>query len=169
MATNKIGYGTEVGLTFTSLDSLASSSGLTAGAESAALDNTTTLAVDYLISGMVKVNGSNAMTANTTLEVWVIAEREDTPAYPDVFDGTDSAETVTSRNVLFAAGKLAAVVTFDGTDTNRVYDIGQFSLAQLFGGNVPRHCVLFVVHNGGQALNSTGNGFYAMPILPTVA
>lgn len=168
MATNKIGYGTEVNLTFTSLASLASSSGLTAGAESGAVSNTTTLAVDYLVAGKLKVGASN-MTANTTAEVWVYAEIEDTPTYPDVFDGTDSAETVTNRNVLFAACRLAAVVTFAGTDANVTYPVAPFSLAQLFGGNVPRNWGLFVVHNGGQALASSGSQFNAMPILPTVA
>ncbi len=168
MATQKIGYGTEQTLTYTSLNSLASSASLVAGAESTAIDNTTTLAPDYLIGGTIKVGASN-MTANTTCEVWVAGEHEDTPTYPDVFDGTDSAETVTSRNVLYAGAMLAHVITFDGTDANRVYPVKQFSVASLFGGNVPRHFVLFTVHNGGNALAASGSAFYAMPILPTVA
>jgi hypothetical protein len=168
VATNKIGYGTEVTLTLT-LTSLASSATLVAGRESTAVDNTSTLAVDYLVSGKTKM-GAAAPTANTFLEVWVYAEIEDTPEYPDPFDGIDSAETATSRNWLMAAAKLAVVVTFDAT-ANQVYGIAPFSVAQLYGGNVPKRWGLFITQGSGQALSSTAGDhvFSAMPILPTVA
>lgn len=169
MATAKIGYGTEVTLTCT-LTSLASSSGLTVGRQSTVVSNTSTLAVDYLLAGKIKVGASN-MTANTTAEIWVFSEMEDTPTYPDTFGATDAGVTITSRNVLFGHGKLAGVIAFDGTDANRVYHMGQTSVASLFGGICPRNWGIFVVHNGGNALSSTetDHRFYAMPILPTVA
>jgi len=168
VATAHIGYSADIDLTFTSINSLASDVALKAGAESAEIDNTSTLAVDYLIGGFIKVGASN-MTANTTCEIWLVSRINDAPAWPDVFDGTDSAETVTSRNVLFSGAVLAAVVTFDGTDANRVYPVRQFGVASRFDGNVPQKFALFVVHNGGQALASSGSTFHAVPILPTVA
>ena len=46
----KAKYGTQGTLTFTSFNSLAGSSGFTAGAGSLAVANTTDLALDYLLS-----------------------------------------------------------------------------------------------------------------------
>lgn len=167
MATQKIGYNADAALTFT-LASLASSASLVAGRESTAVDNGTTLAVDYLVSG--KVTTGTSPTAGKSIEVWVVAPIEDTPTWPDVFDGTDSDETVTSRNVLFSAAKLAHVVTIDST-SDRTYPIAPFSVAALFGGNCPKQFAIFVVHDTAVALNATGgnHAIYAQAILPTVA
>ena len=64
MATQKIGYNADAALTFT-LASLASSASLVAGRESTAVDNGTTLAVDYLVSG--KITTGTSPTANKTI------------------------------------------------------------------------------------------------------
>lgn len=167
MATQKIGYNADAALTIT-LASLASSASLVAGRESTSVDNSSTLAVDYLVSG--KITTGTSPTASKSIEVWVVAPIEDTPTWPDVFDGTDSDETVTSRNVLFSAAKLAHVITTDST-SDRTYPIAPFSVAALFGGNCPKTFGIFVVHDSGVALNSTsGNhAIYAQAILPTVA
>lgn len=167
MATQKIGYNADSALTF-STASLASDTSLIAGRESTAVDNSSTLAVDYLVSG--KITTGTSPTVSSTIEVWVVSPIEDTPTWPDVFDGTDSNETVTSRNVLFSCGRLAHVITVDNT-SDRTYYVPQLSVASLYGGICPKQFVLFVVHNTGANLNATaGNhAFYAQPILPTVA
>lgn len=174
MATNKIGYNADAQITWT-LTSLASSATLVAGRESAEVDNTSTLAVDYLVSGKTKT-GSSTPAANTTIEIWVVAPIEDTPTWPIVnagateFDGADDDVTVVSRNVLFSAARLAAVLTVDAT-ANQVYPVAPFSVAQLFGGNCPKRFSLFMTQNSGQNLSSTAgdHAFYAQAILPTVA
>jgi hypothetical protein len=140
-----------------SLASLASdTTNFTAGRESTAVDNTTNLDLDHLLSGVIRAG--TTPTAGNRIEVWVYAPRSiasNVPTYPDVFDGTDSAETVTSRNVLFSALRLAHTIIVDAT-TDRDYFIPPISIASLFGGVLPQFWGVFVVNATGQALNATG-------------
>lgn len=163
MADIKIKYGTEAALTCDP-SSLATSSTRVAGRESTAVDNTSTLALDYLLSG--KVTTGTSPTANRLIQVWVYAQLEDTPTYPDVFDGTDSAETVTSENVRNSALKLAATMVVDNT-SNRTYWFGPVSVAALFGGTCPPRWGIWVVHDTAVNLNSTGSNhaFWYQPVL----
>lgn len=136
----------------TALDSLAASSTLVAGFESDVITN----AVDtHMLSGRFKANNT-APTAGT-LEVWVIPAWDVAGAatYPDVFDGTASAETVTYRNVLPQSGRLAWSFTTD-TTANRIYEFGEVDISALFG-RMPRRYVVFVTHSMVQALNATGS------------
>lgn len=137
-----------------SLNSLATSSGLTAGYESDAIDNSSTLAEDYWISGKFKTGTSP--TAGT-IEVWVIPELEDS-SWPDVFDGTGSTETATTRDILTACGALLWSVATD-TTTGRVYYMRKSSVAQSLGLDfAPRKFVLFVTHNTVQNLDASAGG-----------
>jgi hypothetical protein len=165
MATRKIAYGTAVTGTG-GITSLGSSSTWTAGYEWYITDNSTDLAVDRFQSGQVTVGTA---TANTEIRLYVVASYDGT-TWPDVFDGTPSAETVTSEGVRDSFCKLAAVLRVDSTTSNRVYPF-QFAIAQLFGGNVPKKCAIFVAHNVGSTLNGTaGNHTYAdLPITETIA
>lgn len=153
MSTEKLLYAASTALTFTSLNSLASSTTLVAGAESAAIDNGTTLYADIIVGLTIKM-GSVACTANKSIEVWVVPVLDDTPTWPDAFDGTDSAESVTSRNVLAGSGAMAKCFITD-TTANQEYE-GSFSLATVLG-YVPDQCVLFVVQDSGQPLASSGH------------
>lgn len=87
-----------------------------------------------------------------------------------MFDGTASAETVTSEGVRDGFAKLAAVLRCDSATSNRAYPFF-FSVASLFGGAVPKKVAVFVAHNTGVNLNSTaGNHTYAdLPVYATVA
>jgi hypothetical protein len=126
-----------------------------AGRESTAVDNTTNLDLDHLLSGLITVGTSP--TADRQIEIWAYAARSisaGTPTYPDVLDGTDSAETMTSRNVLLSALRLVASITVDST-SNRGYDFAPVSIAQLFGGALPPFWGLFVVNCTGVALHAT--------------
>ena len=87
--------------------------------------------------------------------IYAFAIRDDAPFYPDVMDGTNSAETITSAGVGQGFLKLAAVINVDATTSNRVYDVGPFSVAQLFGGVCPPKFGLFITHNTGVNSNST--------------
>lgn len=134
-------------------ENVATSSGFTAGVESTVYDNTTNKDVDVLIAGTW--TAGTTPTINTQVQIYVIAVRDDAPFYPDVFDGTSSAETATSAGVLSGFAKLAAILNVDATTSNRVYDCGPFSVAQLFGGVCPLKFVLFITHNTGVNSNST--------------
>lgn len=146
----KLQYGTPADLTIT-LASLASSASLVAGQESTAIDNTTNEYLDVLVSGFVT---SGTTPTAGSLEVWVYAQLEDTPTYPDVLDGTDSAETCTSRDVMFAGMRLGARIVTTTTSDFR-YPIAPFSVAALFGGQMPRRWGVFVTHVMVAALNAT--------------
>ena len=165
MADRKIAYAATGAITFTSINSLAASSSLLAGAESNTIDNSSTLALDVLISG--KVTAGSSPTAGA-IEVWVVPQLEDTPTWPDVFDGTDSAESATSRDILTAGARLAWSVLTD-TTSSRVYYMPPTSVAALFGGVVPKKFTLFAVHSMVAALPSSGHTFWQQAITETIA
>lgn len=162
MADRKIAYGSSSAVTIT-LGGLATSSSFTAGRESTAIDNTSNKYLDYLIGGKIQVG--TTPTASTEIRVYVVGSVNDSPTYPDVFDGTDSAETRTSAGATDAAMKLAAVLSVDATTSNRDYWFGPVSVAALFGGVMPKYFVVFVTHNTAVNLNAT-DGNHVISITP---
>jgi hypothetical protein len=166
MAESKIKYGTIITPTIT-LASLATSATLLTGRESAAVDNSTNLYIDVLASGQVTTGTSP--TDAKKIEIWAWGSFDDTPNYPDVFDGTDSAETVTSDDIKFAALRLVASMSTDNT-SDRAYPFAPVSIAGLFG-QLPQYYGFFVTHDTGVNLNSTaGNHFIDLtPITYTTA
>jgi hypothetical protein len=165
MADIKVAYGTASDLTIT-LASLASDTNLLAGRESATLDNTSTLALDYLISG--KVTAGTSPTASRSIEVWAVGSWDGT-TWPDVFDGTESAETITSADIKASICRLIAAMATANT-SDRVYHFGPVSLAAAFGGVLPPKVVLFVTHSTAVALNSTAGNHQIriQPVYETV-
>lgn len=154
MAVTKITYDTyntiTIGLATTPL---ASSATFVAGRQGTAVDNTTNLYDDALVSGQVTVG--TTPTANTQIQVYVYAQQDDTPTYPDTFTGTDGDKTITSAGVASGMIRLAGVLSVDATTSNRTYYLAPFSVASLFGGVLPKRWGLFITHNTGVALNST--------------
>lgn len=132
---------------------LASSSTFVAGRESSVIDNSVNKFVDALLAGKITVG--TTPTANTQIIVYVFGAMDDTPTYPDVMDGTDSAETLTSAGVGRGYLRIAAVCDVDSATSDRAYNFGPVSVAQLFGGVLPRHWGVYVAHNTGVALNAT--------------
>ena len=155
MATVTINYGTKTTITIgLATTPLASNSTLVAGRESNEIDNTTNKYDDAMVQGKVTVGASP--TSSTQIQVWVWGS--DTSAATtnlDTLDGADSDETLTSTGIRDGLLKLGAVVSVDSTTSNRAYYIGAFSVAQLFGGNMPKYWGIWVTHNTGVALNST--------------
>lgn len=150
MADIKQAYGTASDATIT-LASLASDTNLLAGRESAEVVNTSTLALDYLVSG--KITTGTSPTASRQIEVWAVGSWDGTN-WPDVFDGTESAETITNSDIKTSICRLLAVMVTNAS-SNVTYHFGPVSIASAFGGVVPPKFVVFVVHNTGVALNST--------------
>jgi hypothetical protein len=165
MAAIKQAYGT-AGTGTGGITSLASSATWVAGYEWFIIDNTTELAEDYFVDLVIRVG--TTPTINTEIRVYLLASY-DGSTYPDVFDGTGSAETVTSAGVRDSFAKLAGVGVVDSTTSDRDYPI-QFNLASFYP-TIPKKVAVFVVHNSGVNLNSTaGNHKYAYsPISHTVA
>jgi hypothetical protein len=155
MSTTKIAYSAAVAVFgSTALDSLASSSTLVAGYESDVISNVTTLYDDVLLAGRFKTNNTSP-TGGGQIQMWVGSLLNDTE-YPDVFDGTAGAETVTSVDIRNSILRLAGWVVNDAT-ANRVYEMAPVSVASLFGGVMPRKWFVWVTQSTGQALNATAS------------
>lgn len=102
-----------------------------------------------------KIRVGTTPTANTEIRHYLIA-CEDGTNWPDVFDGTPSAETVTSEGVRDGFARLACVSRVDATTSDRDYPF-DFNALQVFGGSLPDSYVHFVVHNTGANFNATGS------------
>jgi hypothetical protein len=142
-------YGSTTTIT-AALASLASDTNLLAGLESAIVDNTSDGFEDIILSG--KITTGTSPTATRSIEVWAVAW--DSSAWPDVFDGTSSAETITSADIKASLCKPVAIMPTNNT-SDRVYSFTGVSAKQLFGGVLPSKFILFVTHNTGVALNAT--------------
>ena len=148
MADRKLAY-TAITAPAHTIASLATSATLTTGRESTAVDNSTTKYLDIAIRRPVTTG--TTPTAGT-IELWIIPSLDGT-TYPDVFDGTDSAETVTTRDILYGSGRLGASIPTD-TTSNQIYELLVPSLRDLFG-TAPQKFVLFLTHSTVAALNAT--------------
>jgi hypothetical protein len=150
MADVKANYPAASDITIT-LASLATDTNLLTGRESTALDNSSNLYLDYLVSG--KITTGTSPTTARSIQVWAVGSWDGT-TWPDVFDGTDSAETITSANHKAAICRFIAEMATDAT-SDRTYHFGPVSLASAFGGVLPVKLVFFVTHNTAVNLNST--------------
>ena len=135
---------------FTPVLCTVNSTNLLAGYESAIIDNTTDGFEDIILSG--KVTTGTSPTAARQIEVWAVAW--DSNAWPDVFDGTTGAETITSADIKSAICKCVAIMPTNNT-SDRAYHFTGVSARQAFGGVLPSKFVLFTVHNTGVNLNAT--------------
>ena len=142
-------YGSKTTLT-AAVASLASDTNLLTGIESSEIDNTSDGFADIIVSG--KVTTGTSPTASKQIEVWAVAW--DGANWPDVFDGTTSAETITSSDIKNAICKPIAIMSTSNT-SDRTYHFTGVSLRGAFMNALPSKAVLFVTHNTGVALNAT--------------
>jgi hypothetical protein len=145
MATLNIAYASPAAITAT-LTSLADG----AYRQSAAVDNSVNLYVDALVGGSVQTGTSP--TANTTIRVYAYGQRSDDGDYTAGASGSDAAYTADGEEGLL---KLLEIIVVDAT-SNQDYEWGPVSVAQAFGGILPRKWGLVVLNSTGAALNATG-------------
>jgi len=98
------------------------------------------------------VTTGTSPTAAKQIEVWAIGYTGND--YPDVFDGTDSDETITSDDIKNSICVPVAIMSTNAT-SDRTYPFRATSIREAFGGVLPSKFALFVVHNTGVALNAT--------------
>lgn len=154
MGTITTEYAASSNLTITNLHSLASSQTWVAGWESGAIDNTSNKYADYLVSAKLTVAASNNQAGE--VRIYVVGMLDDS-TWPDVFDGTESTETITDTEMRDAICKLGAATAVD-SGASDVYYLGPFSVASLFGGVCPAKFVLFIT---GNATTTTTAQFHA--------
>lgn len=145
----KPSYGAATTITFTVSGLASDATNLVAGRQSAVINNTTDLAVDALVGGSI-LTGTN--TANTIIEVWVGGSWDNGTTYLAGGGGGDAALSPANVGVKRAM-KLGIVIDVIET-TARTYTF-MFSVAQCFGGTMPDHWHLYVVHNTGANLSTT--------------
>jgi hypothetical protein len=149
----KRAYAASSNLTVTNLHSIASSSNWTAGWESAAIDNTSNLYEDYRITAKITV-ASSSLSAGE-IRMYLVGMLDDS-TWPDVFDGTESTETITDTEMRDAVCLLAAMSPTDTTNSD-VYYLDCPSAAAVFNGNLPAKFVVFIAQSTGQNLAASGN------------
>lgn len=166
MATAKTNYASASDISIT-LASLASDTNLLAGQESSAVDNTVNGYRDYWVSG--KITTGTSPTASREIQVWAVGS-VDGSLWPDVFDGTNSAETISSSSNKASYCRFVANMATTST-SNQTYEFGPVLMSSVFGGDVCAKFVLFVTHNTGVALNSTSSNHQIrlQPIFDTIA
>jgi hypothetical protein len=144
----KIAYAADAAFTI-DLSALGASSTWVSGRESTSVDNTSNKYVDYRISGKF-ISGTTPTIGDARL--YYLQPTDDTPTWPDVFDGTDSAETVTNSAIVDKL--LLGWSGSNSTSTNITYPIiSALTLAQAFG-IVPDFFGLFFTHSQVAALKT---------------
>lgn len=146
----KIAYAADAQATIT-LASLATSSTWVAGREATSVSNGSNKYLDYEITG--KVTTGTSPTVDTEIRLYGVKPINDSPTWPDVFDGTDSAETVANVQIL-AAMPLLWAGTVSATSDITYPITSALTLAQVWGV-VPDNFTFFVTHNTAVNLNST--------------
>lgn len=152
MATSTVNYSSNTAITM-DLANLGSDSTFLAGRESNQVDNTTNKYIDCLVSGFVSVGTTPTANTNVNIYVWG-ADTSLATTGLDVLDGTDSAETLTNTGILNAL-RFGASVAVPAATSNLQYIVLPFSVAQLFGGVMPKFWGLFVSHNTAVNLRNT--------------
>lgn len=146
MANIKNAYGTDgVAITCT-LASLASA----AARESTVVDNSTDLFVDALVYVAARL-AAGSPTGQKALNVYVYATVDAaSPKYPDVVTGADAAITLTSPTNLKLLGSIQAPASGGLT-----YKGSPWSVAQAFGGVLPKKWGIVIENQTGLALTGT--------------
>lgn len=155
--------GTAVALTVTNLQALASSATFQSGWSSAWVDDTTTVALDYEVSG--QLTSGTTPTAGSA-RVYTYSIHADGTTSPDLFsagtEGTEGAATLHDSEQLDASIVMLWSTSID-TTTNDVYTMPSRSIEQAFG-NVPLKWALYGAHDTVAALKATsGSAFYYTP------
>jgi hypothetical protein len=148
MTTQKIAFSSSTALTIT-LNSLANSA--TAGRQATVVDNSSNLYVDALVTAIISSSAS-ALASPYAVYIYVSGSEDGSNFDQDsaVMGASDAAYTIDSLTNL----RQAAIINCSGS--SKVYN-KTFSVAQLFGGVMPKKWTVVVVNNTGQALASSGN------------
>ncbi|MCZ2077901.1 MAG: hypothetical protein LC130_23220 [Bryobacterales bacterium] len=146
MTTLAASYGTSTAFTIT-LNSLAASA--SAGRESTAIDNTSNLYVDALVSVWLTLA---AGTPSLGIYVYVYGS-EDGTNYPDAITGSDAAYTLKSPTNLTLLKPI-----WTATSGGLLWRMNPMGIAWAFGGILPRKWGIVVLNNTSRAAASSGNG-----------
>jgi hypothetical protein len=143
MADIKSKYGASNQAIIVTLASLANAS----ARASTAIDNTTNLFLDALVSINIK-SGASGTSASGTVNVYAYGSADGGSNYTENASGTDAAITLTSPTNLRLIGLI-------NTTANATTYKATFSVANAFCGILPDHWGIVVLNSSGGALDST--------------
>ena len=144
------------------LSSLATSTSLLGGRESAQIDNSATQYLDAIVNvGGILGHASSAPVVGQFIGIYVWGSNVSLAGAPiDALDGTESVENLTHGGVLNSL-KLAASPTVTAANANQLYHAQPFGVAQFFGGVLPKFWGLFVSHNHTGNLAAANNSLFS--------
>lgn len=161
----KQAYAASSDLTVTNLAGLTASSTWVAGWESDAIDNTSNLYQDYRVTAKITVE-SSGLTAGE-IRLYIVGMLDDS-TWPDAFDGTESAETITDTEMRDAICHLGAFTVTD-TGASDIYYLDCPSVAALFNGHLPAKFVIFITQSTVAALETSGQQVTVKGTYTTIA
>ena len=166
MAAVNVAYGTDTQMTVTNLNSLASSA--TAGWQSARVDNTSALALDYIIS--VKLAFANTATANDKAAyVWISTAFYDGSAWFHDDQGTATLPTGSEGTTTIASPhnlKLLGILNYTTADSILQ---GTYLLSNAVGQYMPSGFSIIIINFTGAALDASANVVQYIPVTETIA
>jgi len=140
-------YGTATAMTIT-LASLGSSG--VSGRQSTTIDNTSDLADDSHV--FVKATTGTSPTGGNAISIYAFGSTDGT-LYSG---GLGASDATVSPSPTPINGGLQLLATFTVVSaSNTAYSGGPYSIANAFGGTMPRKWGIFIVQNTGAALNAT--------------
>lgn len=152
MATSKIAYGTTTAISINAT----TANGDGVWSSSAIVDNSTALNIDYHVGGSIQ---TGTITADGTIDLYVAGSWDGTEftagcnmGDSDITWGTTGNTHVNGEFDL----KFLASISVDVTDDDKDVVFGPFSVAQLFGGIMPKKFAIIIENNTGAALHATG-------------
>ena len=150
MATATINYSSNTTITM-DLSALASDASFVNGRESGQIDNTSNKYIDAMVSGSFTVGTTPAITGGLMIYLWGADTSLGTTPLKTL-DGTDSAEALTTTELGMLKFASFTPVLVNTSDTQ--YFIAPFSVADRFGGHMPKFWGLYVAHNMTAALRT---------------
>lgn len=144
------------------ISSLGTSSTFVAGRESTQVDNTSTNYIDAIVNvDTILGHASTAPTIGQQIQLYAWgADTSLATTAIDVLDGTDSAETLSHVSILNSL-KFVAAPTVTVATAGLAYFIPPFSVASLFGGNMPKFWGLYLAHNHTGALAASQSALFS--------
>lgn len=151
MPTLSISYSANTAITM-DISSLATSATFVAGYESTEIDNTINLYRDAIVNVKALVDGATIPVVGQMIQLYAWGSEVSLATTPiDVLDGVASAETLGHVSVLQSLRFVAAPAVTIATASLSYY-IQPFSIAALFGGNMPKFWGLYLAHNHAGSL-----------------
>lgn len=168
----KLKYGTDAAFTMTGIEDVDSSATWIGGWTTNSIDNTSTAAIDYLVSGQFTLESSNRSTGTSYIYVYAYGCFLDSGTWPDIFssgtEGSVGAAAITDAEERDSGMRLIAAIACDDT-ASAVMTFPPTSIAQAFGGSVPPLWALWVTSNACTTTAdwcvASGTTLYYMPVL----